>query len=143
MHRRSAVIAFAPALLAGYVLAAVPNHAAIKGSAANQIESAQPDAQVLAQATQAGLNPQEQQLLNQIQADTAKLKADEAAENAGTRRVNAQRTYIRGSLLRLAEAAWSLQQTSGHYHGHREEALKAMAKAHNQLMTCYGIDLQQ
>ena len=140
MRRHSTLIGLAPALVAGYVLAAVPNPAAINGNAANQIKSAQPNARVLAQATQAGLSANEMALLNQIQADAAKLKADEAAEKAPGATVNPQRRYIRMSLIRLSEAASLLQHNTPHYSGHREDALKAMVVAHNQLMTCYQID---
>jgi hypothetical protein len=139
MHRHSIVIALSPALLAGYVVAAVPTNSAFKGNTAHELTS-RPAAQVLAQAGEVGLEAQEQGLLNQIQADTAKLKADEAAERAQKRPVNPQIRFIRASLFRLAEAAGELQHTTQHYHGHRLDALKAMAEAHNQLMACYRID---
>ena len=142
MRRHSTLIALAPALLAGYVLAAVPTNAP-NGNAADGIESAKPNTQVLAQAEQAGLEAQEQGLLNQIQADSAKLRADEAAERAQTRKVNPQIRFIRASLLHLAEAAGELQHTTKHYHGHRADALRAMLEAHNQLMACYRIDSQR
>jgi hypothetical protein len=95
---------------------------------------------VLAQGGNLGAN--EMQLLNQIQADDAKLKADEAAENAHQRHVNPDIKYIRASLVRLSHAADSLRNASPHYSGHREAALKAMAQAHTELMECYRIDSQ-
>jgi protein tyrosine phosphatase (PTP) superfamily phosphohydrolase (DUF442 family) len=54
--------------------------------------------------------------------------------------VNPQRRFIRASLYRLAEAAEELRHTSEHYHGHRADALRAIAQAHNQLMVCYRTD---
>src|SRR6516165_7082389 len=103
MSRHSALITFTFLLLAGLVSAAVPNDAALKNNTGDSMQS-RPQALVFAQAT-TGLQGNELQLLNQIQADTAQLKADEAAEKAGTRHVNPQIRYIRWSLLRLAEAA--------------------------------------
>jgi hypothetical protein len=141
MSRQSALIIAILALVAGYVFAAVPNHAALKSNAGNEMKPG-PEALVVAQNAP-GLQGNELQLLNQIEADTAQLKADEAAEKAGTRHVNPQIKYIRGSLLRLAEAAWNLRQTSEHYHQHRYQALQAMLEAHNHLMQCYRIDSQQ
>jgi hypothetical protein len=141
MSRHSALITFTFLLLAGLVSAAVPNDAALKNNTGDSMQS-RPQALVFAQAT-TGLQGNELQLLNQIQADTAQLKADEAAEKAGTRHVNPQIRYIRWSLLRLAEAAWNLKQTSEHYHGNRGQALQGMAEAHNALMQCYRIDSQQ
>jgi len=142
MHRHSTVIALGPVLLASYVLAAVPNNAAVKSNAAKEIES-RPNALVLAQAGEARLEAQEQALLNQIQADTAKLKADEAAERTQNRPVNPQIRFIRASLIRLGEAAGELRHTTPHYRGHRADALRAMAEAHNQLIACYRIDSQR
>jgi hypothetical protein len=101
--------------------------------------SANPD-ELIAQAGQQGLSPEETQLLNQIQADTASLKADEQAEKTQKLHVNPQRHYIRESLLRLSESARQLWHTTEHYQGHRGEALKAMAKAHDELKACYQID---
>jgi uncharacterized iron-regulated membrane protein len=141
MHGRSLVTALASTLLAGYVLAAVPNHATISGNAADQVQQARPNPEVLAQQ-QAGLEAQEQQLLNQIQADDAKLKADAAAEAAQQRRANPQIRFIRASLNFVSEAAGQLQHTTKHYSGHRAEALRAMLAAHRQLMQCYQIDSQ-
>src|ERR1700756_3195076 len=137
MWKYKAVLAFAPALFAGYVLAAVSDNSALVRNAGWQQSTAA--TLLLAQAGQPGLQGQEQQLLGQIQADDAKLKADEAAEQGNQRRVNPQIKYIRKAILRLSEAAEILQDTTKIYQGHRGEALKAMAEAHRQLMQCYRI----
>ena len=137
MGRKMIVAVLAPVLLAGYAVAAVPDK--VNRSAANRAESVT-NAQVLAQAERPGLEGQEQQLLNQIQGDLSKLKADEAAEARGARHVNPQIRFIRASLMHLAQAASELQHTSKHYNGHRADALRAMVEAHNQLMQCYRID---
>src|SRR5215472_7483442 len=143
MHTRTLVLALAPTFLASYVLAAVPNPNVINGAKADQRHSARSGAEVLAQE-QAGLEAQEAQLLNQIQADDAKLRADEAAERAHQKKpANPQIQYIRASLLHLSEASSTLQHASPHYHGYRGAALKSMAEAHNQLMQCYRIDSGQ
>jgi hypothetical protein len=138
---RLGLIALAPAFVAGYILAAVPNYAALESNAGNAIES-RPNAEVLAQAGTTGLQGQELQLLNQIEADTAQLKADAEAERTGRRHVNPQIRFIRASLLHLAAAAESLRNTTEHYRDHRAQALQAMAEAHNHLMQCYRIDSQ-
>jgi hypothetical protein len=143
MYRRGLLLAFTPALLAGYVLIAAPNSIAAIGNSADQVQSPRSNAELLAQA-QTGLEAQEMQLLNQIQADDAKLKADEAAEQAHQRKpANPQIRYIRASLLHLSQAADVLRHASPHYSGHRAEALRAMVQAHNQLMQCYRIDSGQ
>jgi len=131
----------APALFAGYVLAAAPDNTAPTRNAGGLQSTA--GTLLLAQAEGPGLQGQEQQLLSQIQADDAKLKADEAAEQAHPRRVNPQAKYIRKAILRLSEAAEILRDTTKGYQGHRAEALKAMAEAHSQLMQCYLIDQQK
>jgi hypothetical protein len=138
MHLHRFVVALAPALLAGYALAALPDNTVLKNKAVDSADS-RARALVVAQE-QGGLNANEQQLLNQIEADSAKLKADEAAERAGQRHVNPQIRFIRASLIRLSEAAVELRDASPHYSGHREQALRSMAEAHNHLMQCYRID---
>jgi hypothetical protein len=138
MQRYILVAVLVSAVMAGYVIAAVPNNALLK-NAVNGVTSGHEE-QLLAQAGQPGLSPQEQALINQIEADAAKLKADEAAERARGKPVNPQRRFIRDSLLHVADAARELENTTEHYHGHRADALRAMVQAHKQLMICYRID---
>jgi hypothetical protein len=144
MRRSNAFFTLSLGLVAGCVLGAAPNYAALKNNQTTHVaELGQPPPQMLAQAEQPGLEVREQQLLNQIQADNAQLRADEAAERAQQLSVNPQRRWIRASLIHLNNAAGELRNTTAHYSGHRAEALTAMAEAHNQLMQCYRIDSRQ
>jgi hypothetical protein len=140
MKRRGIVIALSLGLGAGYIFAAAPNYAAPKSSVAvNEPKSAGTD-QVLAQASEPGIEAQEQQLINQIESDSAKLKADEAAERAQHRPINPQRRWILAALTHLHDAVQALHRTTNHYSGHKGRALTALQNAHNQLMACYQID---
>ena len=142
MERLGIVIVLAMGLAAGHVLAAVPEYVANGGNkAAHDMRSAE-SSPVLAQASEPGLEAQEQQLLNQIEADSAKLKADEAAEPTQKTPVNPQRKWIRAAVTHLNDAVIVLHRTTNHYSGHKGLALKALAEAHNQLMLCYKIDSQ-
>jgi hypothetical protein len=138
--RFSTAITLSVGLIAGYVLAAAPNYAALKSLAAPEVSKtagAQPE--MLAQAAP-GLDAQELQLLQQIEGDSAKLRADEAAEKVNPRGINPQRKWIRAALNYLGDAANALQHTTHHYSGRRADALKAMVEAHHNLMACYRID---
>jgi hypothetical protein len=141
MNRCRLVAALGPVLLTGYVLAAVPDNAILQRKTARNVDS-HPGAVVVAQEATA-ITPNEQQLLNQMQADSTQLQADQAAEQAGTRSVNPSIKYIRASLNHLGAAASALQQSSGAYQGHRTAALQAMGEAHKYLMQCYRVDSHQ
>ncbi len=138
--RHGIVIALALGLTASSIFAAAPNYAAPTGSASINELSSTGTNQVLAQATESGIEAQEQQLINQIDSDSARLKADEAAEQAHQRPINPQRKWIRAALLHLRDSVQALHHTTNHYSGHKGLALTAIQNAHNQLMECYRID---
>jgi hypothetical protein len=139
-RRRGIVIVLSLGLAAGYFFAATPDYAAPEdGRPVNELTSAGTD-EVLAQASEPGLEAQEQELINQIEADAAKLKADEAAERAQHKPVNPQRKWIRDALFHLRDTVLALHHTTNHYSGHKGRALKALRIAHEQLMACYRID---
>jgi hypothetical protein len=140
MNRRSTVIALSLGFVGGYIFAAAPNYAAAKNGAAVTVSSVAANHEVLAQASEPGIEAHEQQLINQIESDSARLKADEAAEKAHQRPINPQRGWIRAALIHLHDAALALQRTSNHYSGHKGLALRAFSDAHRQLMECYQID---
>ncbi|MBV8359356.1 MAG: hypothetical protein JO189_15685 [Deltaproteobacteria bacterium] len=138
--RRGIVIALSLGLAAGYIFAAAPNYAApTNGASVNELSSAATN-EVLAQASEPGLEAQEQQLINQIESDLTRLKADEAAERAHQRPVNPQRKWIREALMHVHDAVLALHHTTNHYSGHKGSALRALQDAHNHLMACYQID---
>ena len=141
MKQRGIVVALSLGLAAGFIFAAPPSYAAPTGSeSVNRLSSAGAN-QVLAQASEPGIEAQEQQLINQIESDSAKLKADEAAERAQHKPINPQRKWISAALMHVHDAVWTLHnRTTNHYSGHKALALKALQDAHNQLMACYQID---
>ena len=97
----------------------------------------EPDAQILAQASSSQSSAQEQQLLNQIDTDVGKLKADEAAEQGQQKPINPDVKWLRATAYHLAEAAHTLMQTTGKYAGHRQDALTAMQQSYRQIVYCY------
>jgi hypothetical protein len=105
-----------------------------------ELGSPEPSFEMLAQASEAGIEAQERQLQQQIESDSAKLKADEAAEQAGQKPANPQRKFIAGALAHLRAVVAELRRTSNHYHGHKTEAYRQILAAHNELMQCYKID---
>src|SRR5271167_755287 len=107
MNRRNTIIALSGGLIAGYLFAAAPNYAALKSSNADKV-AVEPDAQILAQASSSQSSAQEQQLLNQIDTDVGKLKADEAAEQGQQKPINPDVKWLRATAYHLAEAAHTL-----------------------------------
>lgn len=137
MNRTTNLTAIAVALFSGYVLAASPNYAAPNPSAGrSEAKESAAGAQMLAQANPA----QEQQLMQQIEADTAKLKADEAAEKAGKVKLSPQQKFIADAIHSLHRAVKDINKANGpNYQGRRNKADQAIAEAHRELMECYRI----
>jgi hypothetical protein len=121
-------------LVAGYIFASTPNYAALKTPNQGNAPTS-PNLQILAQSNEA----QEQQLLNQIESDSAKLKADEAAERAQGKPVNPDVARMRGASYHLVDAGHELLQSTGKYSGHKADAMRAIRNAYYQVQECYRI----
>jgi hypothetical protein len=139
MNRVTTSIALSIGLAAGCVLAAAPNYAALNSNSANARAASRPAPEIVAEDNDA----QEQRLMQQIESDSARLKADEAAEQAGQQSANPQRRWIRAALLHLHDALNEIHRTSDHYSGHRRAAVRAIYEARSHLMACYKIDSAQ